>query len=139
MQCWPKDTLFTRPRSISFASRTFEFTLDLPTPTTPPHPTRNHGLHHYRQPVRKDGVEDQLRAKLAEAAQTYSKDAGVLGWYPMQNVSDSRKWTIVERYDQESTVAKHREHPDYKTFAGALLPLLENGQESLDVHQFNEL
>ncbi|KAG3108056.1 hypothetical protein PC129_g24900 [Phytophthora cactorum] len=50
----------------------------------------------------KDGVEDQLRAKLAEAAQTYSKDAGVLGWYPMQNVSDSRKWTIVERYDQES-------------------------------------
>ncbi|KAF1785482.1 hypothetical protein Pcac1_g20305 [Phytophthora cactorum] len=87
----------------------------------------------------KDGVEDQLRAKLAEAAQTYSKDAGVLGWYPMQNVSDSRKWTIVERYDQESTVAKHREHPDYKTFAGALLPLLENGQESLDVHQFNEL
>ncbi|KAF1789251.1 Phosphoribosyltransferase-like [Phytophthora cactorum] len=80
----------------------------------------------------KDGVEDQLRAKLAEAAQTYSKDAGVLGWYPMQNVSDSRKWTIVERYDQESTVAKHREHPDYKTFAGALLPLLENGQESLD-------
>ncbi|KAG3045454.1 hypothetical protein PI124_g24635, partial [Phytophthora idaei] len=31
----------------------------------------------------KDGVEDQLRAKLAEAAQTYSKDAGVLGWYPM--------------------------------------------------------
>ncbi|KAG4042101.1 hypothetical protein PC123_g22400 [Phytophthora cactorum] len=37
------------------------------------------------------------------------------------------------------TVAKHREHPDYKTFAGALLSLLENGQESLDVHQFKEL
>ncbi|KAG4041664.1 hypothetical protein PC123_g22826 [Phytophthora cactorum] len=66
-------------------------------------------------PATEDGVEDQLCAKLAEAAQTYSKDVGVLGWYPMQNVSDSRKWTIVERYDQESTVAKHREYPGYKT------------------------
>ncbi|KAK1947370.1 hypothetical protein P3T76_001380 [Phytophthora citrophthora] len=50
----------------------------------------------------KDGVEDQLRAKLAEAAQTYSKDANVLGWYPMQSTSDSRKWTIVQRYNEES-------------------------------------
>ncbi|KAG6572780.1 antibiotic biosynthesis monooxygenase [Phytophthora cinnamomi] len=89
----------------------------------------------------KDGkdVEEQLRAKLADASQTYSKDASVIGWHPMQNTSDPRKWTIVERYDQESSVAKHREHPDYKTFAGALVALLENGQESLDVHQFQEL
>ncbi|GMF28154.1 unnamed protein product [Phytophthora lilii] len=82
----------------------------------------------------KDGkdVEEQLRAKLIEASQTYSKDAGVLGWHPMQNTSDSRKWTIVERYEQESNAA-------YKSFAGALIALLENGQDSLDVHQFNEL
>jgi hypothetical protein len=39
----------------------------------------------------------------------------------------------------EQSVAKHREHPEYKTFAGAFLSLLENGQASLDVHQFNEL
>ncbi|KAG6572860.1 antibiotic biosynthesis monooxygenase [Phytophthora cinnamomi] len=52
----------------------------------------------------KDGkdVEEQLRAKLADASQTYSKDASVIGWHPMQNISDPRKWTIVERYDQES-------------------------------------
>ncbi|ETL37804.1 hypothetical protein L916_10555 [Phytophthora nicotianae] len=56
----------------------------------------------------------------------------------MQNTSDARKWTIVERYDEESSVTKHREHPDYKAFAGALLALLENGQESLDLHQFKE-
>ncbi|KAG1711589.1 hypothetical protein DVH05_008838 [Phytophthora capsici] len=87
----------------------------------------------------KDGVEDQLRAKLAEAAQTYSKDASVLGYYPMQNTSDSRKWTIVQRYDAESSVAKHREHPEYKELAGALVPLLEGGQEGISVHQFNEL
>ncbi|KAE9259413.1 hypothetical protein PF008_g33370, partial [Phytophthora fragariae] len=29
-----------------------------------------------------------------------------------------------------------RDHPDYKAFAGALVALLENGQASLDVHQF---
>ncbi|KAG2768465.1 hypothetical protein Pcac1_g20314 [Phytophthora cactorum] len=38
----------------------------------------------------KDGVEEQLRAKLTEAAQINSKDAGVLGWHPMQSASDSR-------------------------------------------------
>ncbi|EGZ29952.1 hypothetical protein PHYSODRAFT_323400 [Phytophthora sojae] len=63
----------------------------------------------------------------------------VLGWHSMQNTSDPRKWTIVERYDQESSVAKHREHADYKTLADALVALLEKGQESLDVHQFQEL
>ncbi|KAE9185905.1 hypothetical protein PF002_g26034 [Phytophthora fragariae] len=56
----------------------------------------------------------------------------VIFWQP-------RKWTVVECYDQESSVAKHREHPEYKTFAGALVALLENGQASLDVHQFQEL
>ncbi|KAG3233332.1 hypothetical protein PI124_g21595 [Phytophthora idaei] len=38
----------------------------------------------------KDGVEEQLRAKLTEAAQINSKDAGVLGCHPMQSASDSR-------------------------------------------------
>ncbi|KAE9262097.1 hypothetical protein PF008_g32693 [Phytophthora fragariae] len=53
----------------------------------------------------KDGktVEEQLRAKLAEASQTNSKDASVVDWHTMQSTSDPRKWTIVERYDQEST------------------------------------
>ncbi|KAG3063927.1 hypothetical protein PC122_g18705 [Phytophthora cactorum] len=89
----------------------------------------------------KDGkdVEEQLRTKLVEAAQTFSKYAGVLGRYPMQNASDSRKWTIVERYDQKSSVAEHRENPDIKAFADALLELLENGKGSLSVHQFKEL
>jgi quinol monooxygenase YgiN len=52
----------------------------------------------------KDGkdAEEQLRAELIKASETYSKDATVLGWHPMQSTSDPRKWTIVERYDQES-------------------------------------
>ncbi|POM75233.1 Putative antibiotic biosynthesis monooxygenase protein [Phytophthora palmivora] len=88
----------------------------------------------------KDGVEEQVRAKLAEGAKIFSnKEEGVQAWYPLQSTTDSRKWSIVERYDDESSVAKHREHPEYKAFAGALLALLENGQESLDAHQFKEL
>ena len=39
----------------------------------------------------------------------------------------------------KQSVAHHRENPNYKSFAGALLALLENGQESLDLHQFHEL
>ncbi|ETL81099.1 hypothetical protein L917_18501 [Phytophthora nicotianae] len=57
----------------------------------------------------------------------------------MQNANDSRKWTIVERYDDESSVAKRREKSNVKAFAESLLALLENGKESLSVHQFKEL
>ncbi|ETK74424.1 hypothetical protein F441_11688 [Phytophthora nicotianae CJ01A1] len=89
----------------------------------------------------KDGkdVEEQVRTKLAEAAQTFSNEDGVLEYYPMQNANDSRKWTIVERYDDESSVAKRREKSNVKAFAESLLALLENGKESLSVHQFKEL
>ncbi|KAF1774949.1 Dimeric alpha-beta barrel [Phytophthora cactorum] len=118
------------------------------------------GLGSRCQLISDDGVEDQLRAKLAEAAQTYSKDVGVLGWYPMQNVSDSRKWTIVERYDQESvlsmalscltgrvacycTVAKHREYPATKrAYKSAVLTLVVRSNAStcaLNAHERLEL
>ncbi|KAG7376387.1 hypothetical protein PHYPSEUDO_013645 [Phytophthora pseudosyringae] len=84
----------------------------------------------------KDDVEEQLRAKLAEASKIYSKDAGVLGWHPLQSTDDSRKWTIVQLLDQESSVEKHREDPEYKALAASLVSLLENGQEGLHVHRF---
>ncbi|POM79422.1 Antibiotic biosynthesis monooxygenase [Phytophthora palmivora] len=51
----------------------------------------------------KDGVEEQVRAKLAEGAKIFSnKEEGVQAWYPLQSTTDSRKWSIVERYDDES-------------------------------------
>ncbi|KAF4141104.1 ABM domain-containing protein [Phytophthora infestans] len=87
----------------------------------------------------KDGVEDQLRAKLAEAAHHNAKDPSVLGWHPMQSASDPRKWTIVERYDQESNAAKRRDNADMKAFAETLFVLLESGKDSLEPHMFNEL
>ncbi|KAG3113728.1 hypothetical protein PI124_g7299 [Phytophthora idaei] len=86
----------------------------------------------------KDGkdVEEQLRTKLVEAAQTFSKYAGVLGWYPMQNASDSRKWTIVERYEHESSQKYHLENPYWKTFDPYVIPLLD---KPMDLRRFNEL
>jgi hypothetical protein len=52
----------------------------------------------------KDNEEDisKLKAKLAEASAVYSKDKETLSWFVMQDVSDPRKFTIVERYLKES-------------------------------------
>lgn len=47
-------------------------------------------------------VEDKIRAKLIEASSVYSKDAETISWFVMQDSADSTKWTIVERYEQES-------------------------------------
>lgn len=44
----------------------------------------------------------KLKAKLVEASQVYSKDKETLSWFVMQDVSDERKFTIVERYLKES-------------------------------------
>lgn len=54
--------------------------------------------------VAKDDKEcvAKLKAKLVEASQVYSKDHETLSWFVMQDVKDERKFTIVERYLQES-------------------------------------
>jgi hypothetical protein len=47
-------------------------------------------------------VEEKIHNKLVEASQTYMKDAEVIGWHVMQDHVDTRKWTIVERYERPS-------------------------------------
>jgi quinol monooxygenase YgiN len=44
----------------------------------------------------------KLKAKLVEASTVYSQDKETLSWFVMQDVSDERKFTIVERYLKES-------------------------------------
>ena len=48
----------------------------------------------------------KLKAKLVEASQVYSQDKETLSWFVMQDVSDPRKFTIVERYLKESVSPK---------------------------------
>ena len=44
----------------------------------------------------------KLKAKLVEASQVYSKDKETQSWFVMQDTVDPRKFSIVERYQQES-------------------------------------
>lgn len=75
----------------------------------------------------KDDPESirKLKAKLIEASQIYSRDKETVSWFVMQNVSDEREFTIVERYEKESSQQYHLGNPYWKTFDPYVLPLLE--------------
>ncbi|EGZ29956.1 hypothetical protein PHYSODRAFT_466781 [Phytophthora sojae] len=82
-------------------------------------------------------VEEKVRSKLIEASQTYMKDAEVIGWHVMQDHVDTRKWTIVERYERQSQSLKiHQANPYYAEFGVYMGALLD---QPLEIFQFNEL
>ncbi|OWZ22279.1 Antibiotic biosynthesis monooxygenase protein [Phytophthora megakarya] len=56
---------------------------------------------HFHAKEGKD-MEDKILNKLIETSQTYMKDAEVIGWYVMQDHTDTRKWTIIESYKRGS-------------------------------------
>ncbi|KAK5016100.1 hypothetical protein LTR60_002567 [Cryomyces antarcticus] len=56
--------------------------------------------------------------------------------FVMQDHQDPRAFTIVERYEQESSQKYHLENPYWKTFDPYVLPLLE---KPMDLRRFNEL
>ncbi|KAI3398775.1 hypothetical protein diail_8642 [Diaporthe ilicicola] len=89
-------------------------------------------LHANDQP---DSV-DKLKAKLIEASRVYSKDKETLSWFVMQSTSDPRDFTIVERYEQESSQKYHLENPYWKTFDPYVIPLLDR---PMDLRRAEEL
>ncbi|PVH96744.1 hypothetical protein DM02DRAFT_598745 [Periconia macrospinosa] len=78
----------------------------------------------------------KLKDKLVEASVVYSKDHETLSWFVMQDVSDPRKFTIVERYLKESSQKYHLEVSYWKTFDPYVIPLLE---APMDLRRFEEL
>jgi RIO-like serine/threonine protein kinase len=44
----------------------------------------------------------RIKAKLIEAARIYRKDKETIDWLVMQDVHDSKAFTIVERFENES-------------------------------------
>ncbi|KAL4728939.1 hypothetical protein ACLX1H_003345 [Fusarium chlamydosporum] len=86
----------------------------------------------------KDDEESlkKLTAKLIEASRVYSQDKETLSWHVMQSNSDKRAFTIVERYEQESSQKYHLENPYWKTFDPYVIPLLE---KPMDLRRFEEL
>ncbi|RSL76769.1 hypothetical protein CEP52_009174 [Fusarium oligoseptatum] len=86
----------------------------------------------------KDDQEciDKLSAKLIEASRVYSKDQETISWFVMQDIKDPRAFTIVERYEQESSQKYHLENPYWKTFDPYVIPLLE---KPMDLRRLEEL
>ena len=59
-------------------------------------------------------IIEKLKNKLIEASQVYSKDKETVSWLVMQSVFDSREFTIVERYERESSQQYHLSNPYWK-------------------------
>lgn len=78
----------------------------------------------------------KLHAKLLEASAVYSQDKETLSWFVMQSVADPQDFTIVERYEQESSQTYHLNNPYWKTFDPYVIPLLE---KDMDLRRFEEL
>ncbi|KAL9134081.1 MAG: hypothetical protein Q9175_004743 [Cornicularia normoerica] len=86
----------------------------------------------------KDSVESisKLHNKLVEASSVYSKDQETISWFVMQDHQDKRAFTIVERYEHESSQKYHLQNPYWKTFNPYVEPLLE---KPMDLRRFIEL
>ncbi|OAL51638.1 hypothetical protein IQ07DRAFT_586006 [Pyrenochaeta sp. DS3sAY3a] len=91
-------------------------------------------VHMYAKPDAESIAK--LKAKLVEASQVYSQDKETLSWFVMQDVSDERKFTIVERYLQESSQSYHLNNPYWKTFDPYVLPLLD---KPMDLRRAEEM
>ncbi|KAF7554230.1 hypothetical protein G7Z17_g3070 [Cylindrodendrum hubeiense] len=79
---------------------------------------------------------NKLSAKLIEASRVYSQDKETISWFVMQDFKDPRAFTIVERYEQESSQKYHLENPYWKTFDPYVIPLLE---KPMDLRRLGEL
>ncbi|PSR79261.1 hypothetical protein BD289DRAFT_442727 [Coniella lustricola] len=79
---------------------------------------------------------DKLKAKLIEASRVYSQDKETISWFVMQSTSDPRDFTIVERYEKESSQKYHLENPYWQTFDPYVIPLLDR---PMDLRRFEEL
>ena len=58
-----------------------------------------------------DASIEKIRRKLIEAARVYRKDKETVDWLVMQHTSNPRKFSIVERFDHESSQTYHLQNP----------------------------
>ncbi|RAL61728.1 hypothetical protein DID88_002796 [Monilinia fructigena] len=78
----------------------------------------------------------RIKAKLIEASRVYKHDKETVDWIVMQDVHDPRAFTIVERFEQESSQKYHLENPYWKTFDPYVVPLLG---KPMDLRRHEEL
>ncbi|GAA6035594.1 hypothetical protein JCM8097_004919 [Rhodosporidiobolus ruineniae] len=73
--------------------------------------------------VKPEFVQDAI-AHLKESTEVYSKDIGTIHWLTMQDVHDPCKFTIVERFEQESSQEHHLANPFWATWNPKVEPWL---------------
>ncbi|TEY81530.1 hypothetical protein BOTCAL_0033g00110 [Botryotinia calthae] len=78
----------------------------------------------------------RIKAKLIEASRVYKQDKETVDWIVMQDVHDPRAFTIVERFEQESSQKYHLENPYWQTFDPYVVPLLG---KPMDLRRHEEL
>ncbi|KAJ6057053.1 hypothetical protein N7460_000327 [Penicillium canescens] len=110
-------------------------------PSIPIHPTSTYCIMVYTIVVHLRAKADEesiskLKAKLVEASNVYSNDKETISWFVMQSVFDKQDFTIVERYEKESSQEYHLNNPYWKTFDPYVIPLLE---KDMDMHRLEEL
>ncbi|RYP74872.1 hypothetical protein DL771_002793 [Monosporascus sp. 5C6A] len=79
---------------------------------------------------------EKIKLKLIEAARVYRQDKETIDWLVMQDVHDPRAFTIVERFEKESSQKYHLENPYWKTFDPYVVPLLA---KPMDLRRHEEL
>ncbi|RYO77612.1 hypothetical protein DL766_000325 [Monosporascus sp. MC13-8B] len=79
---------------------------------------------------------EKIKLKLIEAARVYRQDKETIDWLVMQDVHDPRAFTIVERFEKESSQIYHLENPYWKTFDPYVVPLLA---KPMDLRRHEEL
>ncbi|KAH6646089.1 hypothetical protein BKA67DRAFT_663953 [Truncatella angustata] len=79
---------------------------------------------------------ERIKLKLIEASRVYRNDKETVDWIVMQDVHDPRAFTIVERFEQESSQKYHLENPYWKTFDPYVIPLLA---KPMDLRRHEEL
>ncbi|PWN99127.1 hypothetical protein FA09DRAFT_242596 [Tilletiopsis washingtonensis] len=77
-----------------------------------------------------------MRAKLVEAAAVYRKDRETLDWFVMQDEKEPTRFSIVERFEHESSQKYHLENPYWATFNPAVEPWLV---KPITIHRHYEL
>ncbi|KAJ7822478.1 hypothetical protein B0H14DRAFT_2828462 [Mycena olivaceomarginata] len=85
-------------------------------------------VHFWTLPTKE--ADDQMRATLKTAKETYLKDPGTLNWFIMQDPKDSTAWSIVERYEDEAALKTHFENPYLKQFMLKVRPLTDPAKET---------
>ena len=86
--------------------------------------------------VAKPEHVETLRLKLIEASQIYSKDKETIAWIVSQSTTNPREFSIIERYESESSQQYHLGNPYWATFDPYVKPLLS---QEMDLRRVEEM